>query len=157
PSRLSSPSRAWLRSSRRPATDLSFLSNEKARLVSRAFFWSAGRRRLFRDAQLGELGADLVEQRSRLRDGGDKEEAAGVGRAILQHRRRRVAAGVDLHSVDREAGGLGVVAQDLLPRVDLRGVGVPAILRVQAVRQDHERVLLGRSSDPSGALKGSLW
>jgi hypothetical protein len=98
--------------------------------------------RLFRDAQPGELVADLAEHRCGLRGRSHQIEAGGVLRAILQHRRGRIAAGVDLHRIDRDAGLLGIIAQDALPGVDLRGVVVPAVLGVQTVRQDDDRVLV---------------
>src|SRR6476646_1956508 len=47
-----------------------------------------------------------------------QEELAGVGCARLQQARGRVATGVDLNGVERDAGGLDVVAGHRLAIVD---------------------------------------
>src|SRR6185437_6688588 len=90
---------------------------------------------LHREPQIGQRGTDLVERRDDRIRGGQQKEFVRVARAILQQRRRRIAAGVDLHGIDRDAGGLDVVAGLLLPRIDRALAGVPAILGIKAVGQ----------------------
>ena len=71
-----------------------------------------------------------------------KEEFARVARAALQQCRCRIAIGIDLHRIDRDAGCLDVIASLLLPGVDRRRVGVPAVLGVEAVAQQDDDLLV---------------
>src|SRR3954470_11873375 len=86
---------------------------------------------LSRDAQLRELRADLAEDRIDLPGRRDQEELACVARALRQHRRGRIAAGVDLQRVERDAGCLDVVAGSLGPRIDGRLRGGETVRRVE--------------------------
>src|SRR5262245_35146794 len=100
-----------------------------------------------RDAQLGEIGPDLIEDRDELGCGGQEEVLAVAACAGFQQRRLWVAVGADLYGVDRDAGGLDVVARDLLPCIDRRfagrvSVGIPAVRGVQTVSEQDDDVLI---------------
>ena len=53
-----------------------------------------------------------------------------------------IAASVHLNGINRDVGGLGVVAEDPLPRIDLRSVAVPAVLGIEAVGKQDQGVLV---------------
>ena len=98
---------------------------------------------LFGNAQFREVGADLVEDRADLRCRRHQEELAGIGRALLQHGRGRIAAGVDLQRIERDPGTLDVVACLLGAGVDRRLRGRETVLRVQAVGQQNDDLVVG--------------
>jgi hypothetical protein len=90
-----------------------------------------------RQMQVRDFRPDLVERRHNLSRGGQQEELAQIARALLQERGGRCAVGIDLYRVHRidlvdASGLLDVVAQNLLPCVDLRGwvtsITIPAVL-----------------------------
>ena len=85
--------------------------------------------------QLGDLEADVVECRDDLVRRRQQIELARIAGAILQQRRCRIAAGIDLDGPQRDARRLDVVAEDLLARVDLRLSTIPAIRGIEAVGQ----------------------
>ena len=70
------------------------------------------------------------------------KELIRVAGAVLQQGRYRIAASVDLNGVEIDFGRLDVVAGDFLTCVNVRGIGVPAILRVQAVRHQNDDLLV---------------
>ena len=45
-----------------------------------------------------------------------QKEFAGIGRAVLQQRRGRVATGIDLHGIERDAGNLDVLLHVICSR-----------------------------------------
>lgn len=101
------------------------------------------------DAQLSKIGADLVKYSRDTRRRGQQVELVGAPRAVLQQRRGGIAAGIDLDSIDRDAGrldigaGAGAVARLIHTVVDWRLRDVPAVFGVQAVRQQDDDFIVG--------------
>ena len=107
---------------------------------------------LLSDVELGQVGADGVERGDDLVRRGQQEEVVGVTGAILQQRRSRVAAGIDLNGVDGDPGSLDVGACAVAgrirhpavdQRVGARAVAVPAVERIQAVAEQDDDLIIG--------------
>ena len=120
------------------------------------------------DAQLAQCRTDRLEGRDQLIGGFDLGELVAAAGAVLQQGRGRIAAGVDVDRVDRDASrlGVGAGADAVLGRVvhalvdaarDLHAVAVPAVLGVEAVRHQNDHVgvdvirVLGRCGQRAAA------
>jgi hypothetical protein len=94
--------------------------------------------RLLSNAQLGQIGADRIERRSHLIRRGQQIELVRAACAILQQGRRWIAACVDLDRVQHNVGRLDVGTGQRLTVIDRILIGVPTVLRVQAVGQQDD-------------------
>ena len=126
PSRPSSPTKAWSRSSPRPRTNRAIRHFEiKSPAGWPGFFrWCACRTCYFATRSFDSDWSDRVEDRRGLRRRRSRGRTCPARwRNISARQTVGIAAGIDLDGIDGDVVGwsLGVVAQDLLARIDLRG------------------------------------
>lgn len=100
------------------------------------------------DAQLVQIGADIVEHRDEIIGVCQQEELVRRADAILQQDGGRITVGIDLDRIDGDAGGLDVgagaqaTAGLIHTVVDRRLVSVPALLSVQSIRKQDDGFLV---------------